>query len=298
MVICLVGMKTSMIKIRGIGLVFALIFLVSFLAAAQQIYIGNEPKMSLQLLDLGVNPTQLTTLYQVGAKVDDLIVNAAGQLIYSVPSLGQVNLFDPTTGQNTTLLSGVKLPRDLTIEPNGQTMLVAGYSPGSIFRFNFGTGTTTLLAQKLKTCDGIAYDPDGNLYAVANHNTIVQIDPVTGLVLNTLVLEPHSGINGADGLTYDSYSASLWATHVGTTGKGILQIPVTAAGLGTTFSLYLTPVLQRSGSAPDGIKSDGQGNLYIGAIWTVAVYNIPTNSITKNIVVKGADGIALVPGTY
>jgi len=50
--------------------------------------------------------------------------------------------------------------------------------------------------------------------------------------------------------------------------------------------------------APDGIKSDGKGNLYIGAIHTVAVYNIPTNTVTRNIVVKGADGVSLVPGTY
>jgi hypothetical protein len=47
----------------------------------------------------------------------------------------------------------------------------------------------------------------------------------------------------------------------------------------------------------DGIKSDGKGNLYIGAIWSALVYNIPSNTITENIVVKGADGVGLVPGT-
>jgi len=207
-------------------------------------------------------------------------------------------LYDPTTGQNTVLVSGLKYARDLAIEPGGLTMLIAVYSPGEIVRYNFATGATTVLVKKLGTCDGIAYDPYGNLYAVANHNTIVQIDPVTGAILNTLVLEPHHGINGGDGLTYDSYSGSLWATHCGTTGLGVLQIPVTAAGLGSSFSLYLTPALKKSGSAPDGIKSDGNGNLYIGAIWTVAVYNIPTNTITQNVVVQGADGVSLVPGTY
>ena len=48
----------------------------------------------------------------------------------------------------------------------------------------------------------------------------------------------------------------------------------------------------------DGIKSDGNGNLYIGAIWTAAVYNIPTHTVTNDIVVKGADGVYPVPGTY
>jgi hypothetical protein len=283
-----------MVTLRGIGLVSTLVLLITFSSPAQQLYISNEPQKSLQLLDLGTAPFRLTTLYKVGAKLDDLTLNSAGQLIYSVPSLGTVSLYDPSTGQNTILVSGLKYARDLAIEPGGQTMLIGIYSPGAIVRFNFATGTTTVLAKKLGTCDGIAYDPDGNLYAVANHNKIVQVDPATGAILKTLVLEPHLGINGGDGLTYDSYTGSLWATHDGTTGAGLLQIPVTSEGLSGGFTFYPTPGVP----APDGIKSDGKGNLYIGAIWTVAVYNIPTNTVTKNIVVKGADGLALVPGTY
>jgi hypothetical protein len=287
-----------MSTLRGIGLLFTLILLITFSSSAQQLYISNEPLMRLQLLNLDTTPPQITTLFQLTTDLDDLTLNSAGQLLYSIPSLGQVDLFDPVTGQNTTLVSGLKYARDLEIEPGGQTMLIAIYSPGEIVRFNFSTGTTTVLTKKLGSCNGIAYDPNGNLYAVAGFNTIVQINPVTGAILDTLVLEPHHGINGADGLTYDSYTNSLWATHAGTTGLGVVQIPVTAAGLGSSFSLFLTPSLKLTGSAPDGIKSDGKGNLYIGAIWTAAVYNIPTNTITQNIVVKGADGVSLVPGTY
>jgi len=72
-------------------------------------------------------------------------------------------------------------------------MLIASYAPGEIFRYNFSTGALTLLTKKLGSCDGIKYDPYGNLYAVANHNTIVQINPTTGAIINTLVLEPHHG---------------------------------------------------------------------------------------------------------
>jgi len=283
-----------MLRLRAPSLTFALVLLSTLVSFAQQVYISNEPKQSLQLLNFSAQPATLTTLYQAKAKLDDLTVNSAGQLIYSIPSLGEVDLYDPSTGQNTTLVTGIRNARDLAIEPGGKSLLIAGYSLGQIMRFNFSTGALTVLAKKLKSVDGIAYDPYGNLYAVASHNTIVQVDPVSGAVLNTLVLEPRNGINGGDGLTYDSYSGSLWATHDGTTGLGLLQIPVTAAGMGTTFSLFVLPALQ--GSAPDGIKSDGRGNLYIGAIWSAAIYNIPTNSITKKVIVKGADGIALVPG--
>ena len=289
----ILGRNRYMGTLRGMGLVFTLVLGIAFSSSAQQVYITNEPQKSLQLLNLNTTPPQLTTLYNVGVQLDDLTLNSAGQLIYSAPNAGIVNLYDPTTGQNTTLVSGLKYARDLAIEPGGQTMLIALYSSGSIVRYNFATGQTTVLAKKLGTCDGIAYDPYGNLYAVANHNTIVQIDPVTGKILNTLVLEPHHGINGGDGMVYDSYTGSLWVTHDGTTGYGLVQIPVTAAGF-SGFTYYPLPGVH----APDGIKSDGLGNLYIGAIWTVVVYNIPTNTVTRNIVVKGADGVSLVPGTY
>jgi sugar lactone lactonase YvrE len=282
------------LKFRGIGLLSVLVFAIHSVSTCQQLYISNEPKMSLQLLTLGTKPVQLTTLYLAAAKLDDLTLNATGQLIYSMPSIGEVDLYDPTTGVNTPLVTGVKLARDLEIEPGGQSMLIASYSPGSIVRFNFSTGTKTILTKRLGTCDGIAYDPYGNLYAVADHNTVVQIDPVSGAIIEALILEPHHGTNGGDGMTYDSYTNSLWVTHDGTTGNALVQIPISAAGLGSTFTVF--PL--QNVHAPDGIKSDGKGNLYIGSIWTVAVYNIPTNTVSQNIVVKGADGISLVPGTY
>jgi len=284
-----------MIARRAIGLVFTLVLLITFSSSAQELYIANESQSKLQLLNFNTTPPQLTTLYNIGAKPDDLILNSLGQLIYSVPALGVVNLYDPFAGTNTTLVSGMSRARDLQITPDGQSLLIALYPLGQIVRFNFATGTTTVLAKKLGNVNGIAYDPYGNLYAVAKYNTIVQLDPVTGAVLNTLVLEPHHGINGADGLVYDSYTGSLWGAHAGTTGIGVVQIPVTAAGLGSSSSLY---VFNTTGAAPDGIKSDGKGNLYIGAIFTVLVYNIPTNTITHRVVTKGADGVSLVPGTY
>jgi len=258
---------------------------------AQQLYIANEFQEQLQLLDLSSG--QLTTLYNIGARPDDLILNASGQLIYSVPKAGVVNLYDPVAQTNSLLVTGVDGARDLVIEPGGTSMLIAIYPlSGQIVRFNFLTGATTVLRKKLGTVDGLAYDANGNLFAVANHNTIQQIDPVTGATLNTLVLEPHHGVNGGDGMTYDPYTGELWATHDGSTGSGVLEIATDLS----TFTFYnFTGQM----NAPDGIKSDGQGNLYIGAIHTVNIINIQgTPTMTKRFVVHGADGVSLVPGTY
>ena len=277
---------------RSFLLTLAVIFICTFSSLAQELYIANESQSKLELLDL--NTGALSTLYNIGAKPDDLTLNSQGQLIYSIPSLGEVDLFDPTTGTNSVLVTGVKYARDLDIEPGGETMLIAIYSPGEIVRFNFTTGTQTTLTKHLGTCDGISYDGYGNLYAVANHNTIVRIDPVSGAVLQTLVLEPHKGVNGGDGMSYDPYTGELWVSHDGTTGYGVEEIDTNSTGFTGSFTLYLTPGVR----ALDGIKSDGKGNLYIGAIHTVAVYNIPTKTVTQNIVVDRADGISLLPGTY
>jgi hypothetical protein len=289
-----------MTSVRRVGMLLAGFLLFALPSFSQQLYISNESQELLEVLNLSTGT--FTTLYNVtglgtGSKPDDLILNSQGQLLYSVGGgTGAVNLYDPVAKVNSTLVSDVPYARDLVIEPGGLTMLIALYTPGSIVRYNFATGVKTTLIKKLVTCDGIAYDPNGNLYAVADHNTIIQINPVTGAILNTLVLEPHKGVNGGDGLTYDSYTGSLWATHDGTTGSGLLEIPITKTGLAGTFTFF--PTSAQGVNAPDGIKSDGLGNLYIGAIWTTAVYNIPTGKVTKNIVTKGADGVSLVPGTY
>lgn len=258
---------------------------------AQQLYITSEGQQQLQLLDF--TSGQLTTLYNIGAKPDDLILNANGQLIYSVPKPGVVNLYDPVAQTNTVLVTGVPGARDLVMQPNGTSMLIAVYGlGGQIVRYDFLTGAATVLRKKLGKTDGLACDSNGNLFAVVNHNTIVQIDPLTGATLNTLVLEPHHGVNGGDGLTYDPYTGELWASHDGTTGSGLLEIPTDLS----TFTYYdFTGQM----NAPDGIKSDGQGNLYIGAIHTAVVINIQgTPTMTKHFVTKGADGVSLVPGTY
>jgi hypothetical protein len=292
----------SMTRLGGIGLVFAIALAAVGSASAQQLYITNEGSADIQLWNINTNV--LSTIYTIGVgkeyNPDDLTLAPGGQLLYTVPNQGTVSIYNPKTGVNKVLASGIGGARDLVVEPGGQTVLVAGYAdPAQIYRVNLTTGATTVLvgkAAKLGTCDGLAYDPYGHLYAVAYHNTIVQVDPLSGAILATLTLEPHSGVNGADGLTYDSYTGTLWATHDGKIrGIGLIQIPVSPEG---GFGGGFTFIPLEKVDNVDGIKSDGKGNLYIGAIYVALIYNIPTNTITKQVVVKGADGVSLVPGTY
>jgi sugar lactone lactonase YvrE len=288
---------------RSFVIVLAVCVAASLSASAQelaQIYISNEWAESLQQLNFSTG--ELTTLYDIGGQPDDCTLGPNGQIIYDVPNAGTVDMFDPSTGVNTVLTTGIFGSRDLTLEPGGQTLLISKVSgPAEIYRYSFVTNTATVFFPKTKGITGFsgtAYDAYGNLYAIASFNTVIQINPATGAIINTLTLQPHNGGAGGDGLTYDSYSNSLWATTVGSSvnGWGLVQIPVQQSGFVSTTDFSFYP-LGKAG-AVDGVKSDGNGNLYIGAIHTALVYNIPSGIVTKNIVTKGADGVALVPGTY
>jgi sugar lactone lactonase YvrE len=272
-------------------------------AASQQLYATSETLLQLDLVTLPVGT--VTKLFTTPGKPDSVLLNAQGQLIYTMSPQGTVALFDPVAGTNTILLSGLKSPRDLLFDPGSTTsMLISEYSIGTILRYNFVSGTSTVLAKKLGSVDGLAYDPQGDLFAIANHNTIVQLDPNTGAILKTLVLETHYKVNGGDGMVYDPYTQNLWVSHDGanaTTGakeSGFFEIPTDLSG----FTLFQDGTLLKKSIAvpvPDGIVSDGKGNLYVGAgLQRLVVYNIPTDTVTLNPVVPGIDSLILVPGSY
>src|SRR5271156_4698843 len=209
-----------MANFRSLVIVLVVSLAAGLSANAQelaQIYISNEFAESLQQLNFSTG--ELTTLYYIGGQPDDCTLGPNGQIIYDVPNAGTVNMFDPATGVNTLLVGGITGTRDLTLEPGGQSLLISKVAaPPEIYRYSFVTNTATVFFPKTKgitSFSGTAYDAYGNLYAIASFNTIIQINPATGAIISTLTLQPHSGGAGGDGLTYDSYTNSLWATTVG-----------------------------------------------------------------------------------
>ncbi len=131
-------------------------------AAAQQVYATSEAGMQLDLVNLPAGT--ITNLFNTPGKPDSIILNSQGQIIYTMSPQGTVALFDPKSGNNTILLSGLHSPRDMIFDPGSATsMLIAEYSGQEIIRYNFVTGTFTILAKKLGSVDGLAYDPQGTL---------------------------------------------------------------------------------------------------------------------------------------
>jgi hypothetical protein len=296
------------------GLLFAaVLFAFATHASAQvMIYVTDEPGELLYQMNFATGDT--TNLWHVDGRPDSLIVypptSPSGKIIYTVALSRHLEMFDPTTGTNTLLVNFDSTspipgyPRDLVLEPGGTTLLVGLYSPGKIVRYNIVTGTVTLLSKNLGALDGLAYDANGHLFAVSKRSRIVQIDPVTGLILKTLVLfTPNIGTDGADGLTYDSFTGELWAAFDCYTSKPCPVVNGVALGNGlievpTDLSTF-TEFQSGNIALPDGIVSDGQGNLYIGAgLARVTEYNIPTDTIVKSVKAPGVDDVALIPGTF
>ncbi len=265
-------------------------------ASAQMFYATSESKQQMDAVDFTTGV--VTDLYNMPSRPDSLLINSKGQIIYTVPPLGLLELFDPATSTNTTLANlGVpNRPRDMVFDPGGTSLLIALYGSGKLARYNLTSGTVTIFpAKKLgNAIDGLAYDPAGHLFAVISHYTVCQLDPKTGAVLQTLVLEPQNRTNGGDGMVYDPYTGNLWVSHDGTLGNGLIEIPLTQ----TTPPVLGSPILFQTGNikVPDGVTSDGQGNLYIGAgLQFLVQYNIPGNKIEKKVPVPGIDSVVFVP---
>ena len=263
---------------------------------AQMFYATGETTQRLDSVNFTTGT--VTDIYDIGGRPDSLLVTSGGQILYTVSSLGTLQMFNPTTKLDSILANfGTANPRDMVFDPSGTSILISLYGSGRLARYNLVTGTVTIFPAKGRigrTLDGLAYDPAGNLFAVVSHNTLCQLNPNTGAILQTLVLEPHLNSNGGDGLVYDSYTKNLWLTHDGTLGNGLIEIPLTESNP----PVLGTPILLQTGNlhVPDGIISDGKGNLYIGeGLQFLTQYSIPSNAIVKRLLVKGIDSAEFAP---
>jgi streptogramin lyase len=256
---------------------------------SQNLYATSEAAQ--QLVEVNMATGAVTVLFNTISTPDSVIVDATGRLIYTTQKIGTVSVFDPSTGTNSVIVNGLSYPRDLIFDPGATTLLVSNFNKGELDRVNLVTGTLTPLLKGQGTIDGLTYDPAGDLFAVVNHHTqIIQINPNTGAILKTLtVVTNHTvGYYGLDGLTYDPYTKQLWATDVGVGANCLVEIPTDLS----TFTFFQVGNM----ATPDGLVSDGQGNLYIGVnLARVYEYNIPSDTITKQVKVKNVDDVALVP---
>ncbi len=156
---------------------------------------------------------------------DDLLALGAGRVLYldqgftgredqPAPFTGQVRMHNFTTGADSLIASGFSRPADLALDPSGQNVYLTESSSnsGRIDRVNLATGAVTVLPGNFGAPNGIIFDNAGRLFVDIGTrfggpagSSIAQVDPTTGLILQTT-----PGINSADGLTFDPVTGRLF----------------------------------------------------------------------------------------
>jgi DNA-binding beta-propeller fold protein YncE len=218
-----------------------------------------------------------------GGSLDSLIFDSTGQrVIYSIIGSNAIGVYNINTHSNTVLSSGGNLSgvADMALDPSGKSFLVSNAFGNSIDRIDITTGQRTTLYSGLRP-DGLAYDANGDLFAVLGLNEVAQLDPNTGAVLKTI-----STPSQPDGLTYDAATGMLYvASDAG--GFYTVNTSLTSA----TFT-SINPGVQY-----DGIANDGGSLYFVHRDTGGVIYNLTTHSITNTSpLISGADDIAPVVG--
>jgi uncharacterized membrane protein len=248
----------------------------SLASSATTLYITqNAYPPGIDLVNLNTNT--VTQLVDTDATGDSLIFDKNGDIVYDTyRDPGEIGIFDPHTNTNTIIASNYYALKDMVLQPGGNSVLIADDGDSEILSLDLNTSAITVFASGLPGINGLAYDSNGNLFAVdVSDDALLQLDPASGAVLQTIALPASAD---PDGMTYDAGTNSLW---IADEYAGVIQV-----------SNYLTsPQVQEfSMTMPaigffDGIESDGQGNLYIAESngfnpGRIDEYNIAVNTYT------------------
>jgi sugar lactone lactonase YvrE len=232
------------------------------------------------LLQVDTSTNSVTTLGNVGGFPSGLVMDPAGRLIWSDLVGGTVNAFDTGTKISTLLAGGLGNPsgfflQDLALEPSKTSVLASDTGSGNIYRVPLAGGAGTLLASGLSGPRGLAYDAAGNLFVGDQNGNILQLNPVTGAVVNS------KNVAGfIDGMTYDPVTKHIWAA----TSTGLVEV-----------SPDLSTVISHAAPLADGIAADGSGDIFMrGQDQMIHMYNIATGLTTDLTSVPGSDDIVIV----
>ena len=244
-----------------------------------------------QILKVDTVTGSVVPILNSAGGVDSLVFDSAGRIIYSQAASGGVRRFDPATGIDELLAGGLLVPADLALEPGGNSVLVSQFGGGVISRIDLLTNALTTLGTYGGNPEGLAYDASGRLFAnlgvrdIFADKYLAELDPITGAIL-----QQSPGITSLDGLTYDSYTGQLFASLL--FGNLVCRYNPDSLAAGPTFCHGVIP-------GPDGLTSDGLGNLFIAATGAASIYryNIPTDTITQQTFVLGLDDLAPASGS-
>jgi len=224
----------------------------------------------------------VTTVVTAGSNLDSLLFDSNGNIIFDGSvTPGQLYTYTFATNTVAPFLSLGSVTNDLALEPTPGTLLVTSKGDKKIYRINLATKAFSVLYSGLQP-DGIIYDNNGHLFACLNGNQVSQLDPTTGAVIKTI-----TGINAADGLTFNSTTGKLYAASDDRTGNGGFYTIPTDLSAATFTNL---------GKDIDGVGTTGNF-LYLVVRGVGGLqYNLTTHAILVSPTITGADDIAPLSG--
>jgi len=208
------------------------------------------------------SPSPQITLPVTGQSgFDSLAVDAAGNVYFDVD--GGIAKFDPRTGVQITVVSGLSFVFGLALDGAGNLFVACGTPTCGVVEIAAGTGVQTTVGQGLSGDDGVAVDARGNLFIIDNnapdlYPRLVRISAATGRQATLL--------GGQDPYLGQGYPLLNLPTGVAVDGAG--DVFVACFNYGPVYELTPGHVLEESGAFgnPYTLTTDAAGDLYVNDI--------------------------------
>ena len=276
----------------------SIVFAVGGRARAIDLYATSIAGSQIDKVDTVTN--SVSTYLSTPSAADSIIFDNSQRVIYTAINSGEVRRYDPAGPSDTALTGGLSFPADMVLEPGGNTMLVSEFGGGRIDRVDLTTNAVTTLLTPGGTPEGLAYD-GARLFANLGSRSggptgkyVAEINPANGNILAT-----SPGLDSLDGLTFDPYSGRLFASSL--FGNVVLSInPNNLNDVQTVTDAFGKPLTV---PAPDGITTDGVGNIYVASSASLFpgdshIYQIDliNHVLTQKAFVFGLDDLAPATG--
>lgn len=211
---------------------------------------------------------------------DSFVFISDTKILIDFTQIGEIGIGDIQSGTYTSISTGLGELWDMTLRPDGSSVLIADNGGGNILEYHLANRRVSTFAQNLPGVQGLAFDADSNLYAAVG-SQVVQLDPASGKQIKTFDLPAGSD---SDGMAYDRHRNTLDIVLM--QGSAILTLDPKTGKTGTLIANIGTP---------DGVAVDRQGNLFIASDIGVLELNTNKQLLVLGTSISGADWDDVAP---
>ena len=186
------------------------------------------------------------------------------QMLINFPGNGEIGIGDIQNNTYKSIKTVNGTLRDMALRPDGSGVLISDMD-GNILEYNVSDHSIKTFVQNLPGVQGLAFGPDGALYAAVG-GQVIELDPASGKQIKTFTLQ-----GGSDGMAYDPHRNSL---DIASDASIIALDPKTG---------HISTLIDGIGT-PDGVAIDRHGNLFIAS-----AFGILELTLDNQLLIVGTD---------